>query len=109
MWKTDFHESFERRMVQMAVDNAAEKANQLEEPNRGARRRKVGRQSPKSGRGGGRTRTRVTSHGILSPVRLPIPPLGLTQEARNLDRPKSDETNCERKPDEAATFEAASF
>ncbi len=31
-----------------------------------------------SGRGGDRTRTRVTPHGILSPVRLPIPPLGLS-------------------------------
>lgn len=29
-----------------------------------------------SGRSGGRTRTGVTSHGILSPVRLPIPPSG---------------------------------
>ena len=29
-----------------------------------------------SGRGGTRTRTRVTPHGILSPGRLPIPPLG---------------------------------
>lgn len=30
----------------------------------------------RSGRGGARTLTGVTSHGILSPVRLPIPPLG---------------------------------
>ena len=29
-----------------------------------------------SGRGGARTRTDLTVHGILSPVRLPIPPLG---------------------------------
>lgn len=29
-----------------------------------------------TGRGGDRTRTGVTPHGILSPVRLPIPPLG---------------------------------
>ncbi len=30
-----------------------------------------------SGRGGDRTRTRLTPHRILSPVRLPVPPLGL--------------------------------
>jgi integrase/recombinase XerD len=29
-----------------------------------------------NGRGGDRTRTGITPHGILSPVRLPIPPLG---------------------------------
>ena len=34
-----------------------------------------------SGRGGDRTRTMVTHHRILNPVRLPIPPLGLTRKS----------------------------
>ncbi len=33
-----------------------------------------------SGRSGDRTRTSLTGHGILSPVRLPIPPFGLGPE-----------------------------
>ena len=33
-----------------------------------------------NGRGGDRTLTGVTPHGILSPVRLPIPPLGLNRK-----------------------------
>lgn len=37
-----------------------------------------------SSRGGIRTRTRVTPHRILSPGRLPIPPLGLTGHSNSL-------------------------
>ena len=34
------------------------------------------------GRGGARTLTSITGHGILSPVRLPVPPLGLVRCSR---------------------------
>jgi len=39
-----------------------------------------------SGRGGDRTRTEITLHGILSPERLPIPPLGQEHDSTSCCR-----------------------
>ena len=41
-----------------------------------------------NGRGGDRTLTGVTPHGILSPVRLPIPPLGPLDDSYGIWRPQ---------------------
>jgi hypothetical protein len=43
-------------------------------------------------RGGGRTHTSLTGHGILSPARLPIPPLW-HQTAEGILRPAADSVN----------------
>ena len=44
-----------------------------------------------NGRGGIRTRTPVTGHGILSPERLPIPPLGQEVSHRLPKRPRQQD------------------
>ena len=53
----------------------------------------------KTSRGGTRTRTRDNPHGILSPVRLPIPPLGLELSTPSYRRPQAatiGDEQCQR-------------